>query len=182
MIGLGTTIQTTYRGNPATAPGYWVIPSDAGTTYNTALAAIADTEALIATDMSVGRWVIEHTRPVVQLAFLVTDANNETASFQVFGARKFVTPTDSGWTYVPLMSGQIVAGSKVFNGGSTLWADTITVSSASLPTSAYRVCSNTDDLTWIEVDTRDFDKCVVVITRNGGTAASANLAFGGCTL
>jgi hypothetical protein len=182
MIGLGTTVQTTYRGNSSTSPGSWAIPSDSGTTYNIAIAAIADTEALVDTDLSVGRWVFEHPRPVIQLAFLLTDANNETASFQVFGARKFITPTDSGWSYVPIMSGQLIAGVKVFNGGSTLWADTITVSSSSLPSSAYRVCTNTDDLSWLEVDMRDFDKCVVVITRNGGTAASANLAFGGCTL
>lgn len=182
MLGKGVSIQSSFRGNSGTSPGDWFIPIVAGTTYNTAAAAIADSANLVTQDASVGRFVVSHAKPMVQLAFHVTDADNETIAFTVYGARKFVGDGVSGWSYASLLSGVATAGSKVFNAGSWFWADTITISSAALPSTAYRACNSTNDIAWLEIDMRDLDYLVVVITRSGQTGASGNLLVGGCTL
>lgn len=177
-----SNIGLAYRSNPATSPQPWRFQDASGTTYSTALATIVDSETAPATSMSTGRWLIVPAKPLVQLAFVLTDLNNETAAFGVFGVRSITIGTSQAaqryYSCAELMRGTVTAGAKAYAGGvgNTLWADTISISSAALPSTAYRVCSSTDDVAWLEFDVRDFENILVVGTLSGSTGVSLNVA------
>lgn len=172
-----STIGRAYRAAPDTAPQPWTVVSQTGTTYNTALARIEDSATAFVTDLTTGRVLLNQDKPLVQLAFLVSDADNETAKFGIYGVRK--ETSSFYYTATPLLNGSVTAGTKSFAGGvgSMRWCDTITVTSSCLPSSAYRTCSNTDDVSWLEMDCRDFEQVLVVLTLDGSTGAAATLAY-----
>lgn len=165
-----------YQVNPATKPEGWRYQDATGTTYSSALATVADSETLPSTDMTTGRWLLTPQKPIVQLAFTVTDADNENIVFGVYGLRSLATGPNAPayWATTLLMNGYVTAGTKSVMGGvgSDKWADTITVSSAALPSSSYRVCNTTNDMGWLEVDARDFQHILVILTTSGAPATA----------
>jgi len=178
MSSFGGSVPFAYRAHPATKPVGWApsSPTDTASTYSTALATINDSATAFVTNVSIGRYVFTHEKPVIQIAFVVTDADNEVAVFGVYGIKSHVNGGTAYDTATLLLNGTATAGSKLFLGAANnFWADTITVSAYSLPTTAFRSINTTNDLSWLEVDTRDFERVMIVCNVNGasgGTAAS----------
>jgi hypothetical protein len=179
--------QYGFRGHPATKPLRWTLANTAGTTFSTAIASsIADAADPPSSNMATGRFVITTEKPILQLVALVSDADNETATFGIYGFREIADGPRSltpYWTFSTLMTGSVTAGAKQYSGsGNTRYADTWTISTVSLPVTAYRTIGIADDVSVLEFDTRDWDGIMVVGSLNSGTGASVNFAYSGATL
>lgn len=174
-------LASSFQTNPATKPTPWTLIDATGTTYSTALATIVDAASSPSTNMSTGRFVVTLEKPVLQLLPIISDADNETAAFGVYGVRRINTALNTQtnyWSFTTLWTGTATAGAKVYTGsGNYRYADAISTTTAALPTSAYRVIATTDDQAILEMDVRDFEMVLIVGTLSGSTGAAVTFAY-----